>query len=107
MFHLTRKCFGVCLLLLLFAQVSNAASLRGRVIHAYPGRVVGVPNLAVTVYSPTFGRSTPAYTGADGVFYLAVPAGSYHLEIWVNPQTPLTYPINVGEPGVDIPPITI
>jgi hypothetical protein len=64
--------------------------------------------IAVTVNSPTIGRSAPSYTGPDGMYYLNIPPGSYSLEVWANEKLILlTVPILAGCPFTDIPPLTL
>ena len=87
-----------------------AGTVRGRIERrdAY-GRTFAAAYVQVTLYSQQQGRSSPAYTGVDGMYYLYnVPSGSYTLEVWVSPDRPLTYGIQVyNQPYTDIPPILI
>lgn len=88
-----------------------AGTLRGRLDRrdSY-GRNIPAAYVHVTLYSQQQGRSSPAYTGVDGMYYLYnVPPGSYTLEVWVYPnRPPLTYGIQVyNQPYTDIPPILI
>lgn len=97
------------MLFLILTAVAGAAQIRGQVLRVYPyglGPVVGVP---VTVYNPQIGRSIAVSTDAAGMYYLAIPAGQYYLEIWINPGgAPLVFgPFNVIEPGTDIPAVTV
>jgi hypothetical protein len=75
-------------------------------LHAngYPGAGV-----AATVFNPQVGRSSPAYAGPDGMYYIyIVPPGAYNLEVWIYPGgAPILYQIQVVEPYTDIPPITV
>jgi hypothetical protein len=98
----------ICVLaLLLFNESASAAALRGRLVHANGNSAAGI---VVTVVNQAHGRSAPVRTGADGMYYLQIPAGSYHLEVWINPTPgaqPVVYPIQVSEPYTDIPPIRV
>jgi hypothetical protein len=96
-------------MLFLFPGAARASQIRGRVQHIYPngvGPVVGVP---VTVYNERIGRSIAVNTDASGMYYLAVPAGQYYLEVWVNPSGPPVVfgPFNVAEPATDVPPVNV
>jgi hypothetical protein len=85
-------------------QVASAATVRGKLL-----RGKGVASgIAVTVLNPKKVRTTPAYSGANGMYYIPnVKAGSYTLEVWVKPNKPLTFPIQVKEPESDINPIQV
>jgi hypothetical protein len=66
--------------------------------------------IAVTLNNTQTGRSTPAFTGGSGMYYLTAPAGQYTIEIWLSKQsrTPsLSYPAAVKEPQTDIPRIPV
>jgi hypothetical protein len=103
-----RRLAALGMILLVFAGIAYAATLRGRIVRVYPNGVGPAPGIAVTVYNPAFGRSAPAYTDLNGMYYLALPANAYYLEIWGRPGAPpLVYQIRVNEPYTDIPPITI
>jgi hypothetical protein len=96
---------AICLVGLLFvAEAASAAALRGRLV--YPN---GAPagGITVTVFNSAIGRSIPVQTGPDGMYYMQIPAGSYYLEIWLGGPQPRVYPIQVGEPYTDIPPIVV
>ena len=88
-----------------FLETPNciAATVRGRIVRSngnFP-----VPYVTVTLASPERGRSAPAVTGFDGMYYLYnVPPGPYVLELWLG-QRPATYPITVQDPVTDIPPL--
>jgi hypothetical protein len=85
-----------------FCSTSHAqTTVRGQLLHngQYPAG-----GIQVTLYSQTLGRSLPATTGNDGMFYLYnVPFGAFYLEIWVaNP--PQTYPVQItAYPYHDLP----
>lgn len=97
--------------LLAVAATSNAATVRGRLEHVYPnGSRTPVSGIAVTIFVPaTRIRSTPSYSGPDGMYYLeGIPAGTYNLEVWVSRDArvpPMVFTIQVQEPHSDIPPI--
>ena len=95
---------SVCVLVVLTAGLANAATVRGRLIHGSNGYPAA--GVAVTVYNQGVGRSSPAYTGTDGMYYLYnVPPGYYYLEVWIYPGgAPIVYQIQVAEPYTDIPP---
>lgn len=100
-------------LLLTFVGAASAqgATVRGRLDRRDgQGRLYPATYISVTLNSPTMGRSSPTYTGADGMYYLYnVPPGNYLLEIWPSPgKPPITYKISVyDQPYVDINPILI
>jgi hypothetical protein len=95
------------LVLVLAASLAQAATVRGRLIRrntSYPA-----PGIAVTVINSYGVRCSPAYTGADGMYYLFnIPPGPYYLEIWVYPGgAPMVYQIQVYEPYTDMPQIVV
>lgn len=100
-----------CLVFLAMSQILSAASLRGRLDRTLPnGARVPVGGITVTVFSQATGRSSPAVSQQDGMYYLNnVPAGDYNLEVWIrgtnNP--PLAYGIRVIEPYTDVAPIIL
>lgn len=104
----TQAICAICVLTLLFVtEPALAAALRGRLVH---GNGYPAAGIVVTVYNQGIGRSAPTRTGPDGMYYLQIPAGSYYLEVWINPTPgaqPVVYPIQVGEPYTDIPPIVV
>jgi hypothetical protein len=97
---------GLALFSLLATGSAVAATIRGRLVHSNGYPAGGV---AVTVVNQTVGRSSPAYAGPDGMYYLYnVPAGYYYLEVWINGGgQPIVYQIRVVEPYTDIPPIAV
>lgn len=113
--NITKRCFRICVhalvvlsLTLAVAPRANAALIRGRLDRIAPnGSRYPAIGIAVTVYNQQLGRTSPSYTDAGGMYYLNnIPAGSYYLEVWIS--TPATvYPIQVGEPVTDIPPIVV
>jgi Carboxypeptidase regulatory-like domain len=96
--------------LVLAAGVSGeAATVRGRLDRIANGRrnpAVGVP---VTLFRAGSGRSSPAYSNQDGMYYLKnIAPGTYNLEIWTSRDPgvhPKSYVIKVSEPITDIPAI--
>lgn len=96
----------LALCVLIFDQsTSFAAMVRGRLQRGmYPA-----PFVTVTLLSQNLGRSAPAVTSPDGMYYFYnVPAGPYILELWLGGPSPATYPIpQVREPYTDILPIQI
>ena len=92
---------GFCL-----ASASQAqTTVRGQLLRNGQSPAAGIQ---VTLYSPTFGRSSPAVTGPDGMYYLYnVPYGNYYLEIWLS-NPPRAYPAQVGRyPYNDLPQIAV
>jgi len=111
LFHFRRAAI-YCVLLLVLTGLVCAAEVRGRLDRVDRGSghspAVGI---TVTVYNPATGRSAPTATGPDGMYHVQnVRAGACQLEVWTSqdPRVPPTvYPIQVGEPYSDIPPITV
>ncbi len=99
------------LVVLVMVQAATAATVRGRLIRYVNGGQYPAGGMAVTVYNQYTGRSSPAYTGPDGMYYLYyVPPGGYYLEVWTSrdPRVPPTvYPVQVVEPYTDIPQIAV
>ncbi len=89
----------------LWVDSSYAQNVRGMLIR----QGYAAPNVAVTLLAPHTGRSSPAYTGANGMYYFYnVLPGNYTLEIWGYGNIPTTYFIQVGsQPYTDILPIAI
>ncbi|HTV14624.1 MAG TPA: carboxypeptidase regulatory-like domain-containing protein [Acidobacteriaceae bacterium] len=61
--------------------------------------------IAVTVKSAATGRSAPAFSGGDGMYYLNLKAGAYTLEIWLSKSATAptqTHEITVREPSTDV-----
>ncbi len=100
-------------LLLIFIGTTSAqgATVRGRLDRRDGhGRFYRATYVSVTLNNPRMGRSSPAYSGGDGMYYLYnVPPGDYQLEIWAYPgRPPLTINIRVNDqPYTDIDPILI
>ena len=75
-------------------SICRAATVRGQL--ACNNRPYPAAGVAVTVFSTFYGRSTPSRTGTDGMYYLYnVPPGIYTLEVWINPNAPLQFQIQV------------
>ena len=101
---------------LLFAALvppipAQGAVVRGQLFRQAPnGARSPAGGIAVTVFAPNMGRSSPSYTDGNGMYYLGVPAGNYTLEVWTSrdPRVPpLVFQIAVHEPSTDIAPIRI
>lgn len=91
--HLVMSCVFV---LASFANTVCAENVRGRLdgygqYGAYP-----VPRVAVTLFSQTFGRTSPAYSDYQGMYYIYnVPPGPYTLEVWIGGPQPMIFNIYV------------
>jgi hypothetical protein len=95
------------------AQVAVA---RGRLQHASPNGSFPRGGLKVTLRAQSGIRSTPAYSGNNGMYYVyGVPAGQYTLEVW-NPgaRAPflainirIAYAARPSGPLFDIPAINV
>ena len=97
---------------LLTAAVGNGVTVRGRLERADASGRHPAPYIQVTLNQPNRGRSAPAYTDLQGMYYFYnVPHGSYQLEIWLSKdpkQKPIVYKIDVQkEPYSDIAAIVI
>ncbi|HZI48474.1 MAG TPA: carboxypeptidase-like regulatory domain-containing protein [Pyrinomonadaceae bacterium] len=101
---------GVALILFTLSAFTYAGTVRGRVDRrdGY-GRISPAVYVPITLYQEGKGRSAPAYTGKDGMYYLYnVQPGTYSLEIWVSPNRPIVYTIYVSDQSLtDIAPIQI
>jgi hypothetical protein len=100
------KTSAALLAVFFLATMAGASTVRGRLVHSNGYPAAGV---AVTVVNQSVGRSSPAYAGPDGMYYLYnVPPGVYYLEVWVYPgAAPMVYQIQVVEPYTDIPQVGI
>ena len=87
------------------------SAVRGKLDRKTPQGPQPAVGVAITISSKSEkSRSYPAYTGANGMFYLNVPAGVHILEIWLSQDSrvpPLRYEIQVKEPYTDLPPIVL
>ena len=80
-------------------------TVRGQLLHNNQLPAAGIQ---VTLYSQTFGRSSPSITGNDGMYYLYnIPFGNYYIEIWIsNPAQ--AYPVQItGYPYHDLPRLSV
>lgn len=105
------RLLALTLLLFTLSAFAYAGTVRGRLERrdGY-GRAYPAGYVAVTLFQDGRGRSAPAYTGADGMYYLYnVPPGTYALEIWASPnRAPIVYTIYVSnQPMTDIAAIQI
>src|SRR5262245_43359987 len=92
------------------SAVGASSIVRGRVIRVTrPNQSYPASGIPVSVFSPQRGRSTFAYSGADGMYYLYnIPSGAFTLEVWVSKSDPMTFPIQVyDQPYTDIAPIQV
>jgi hypothetical protein len=108
--HVVAVLISTLLSVTVFVQPSVAAStVRGRLFRVFNGGSYPVQGIGVTVFNPRLGRSTPSYSGPDGMYYLYnIPGGAYTLEIWTTPNEPMTFQITVYEiPFTDIAPIQV
>jgi hypothetical protein len=97
------KLIAIALLAALSSAI-QAAIVRGRLVR---GKAAAA-GIAVTVLNPQKIRTAASYSGADGMYYIPnVKAGSYTLEIWVNRNKPLNFPIQVREPQTDVNPVNV
>jgi len=90
------------------SAIALGATVRGQLV-CQDGKTPAT-GIAVTLSNAQTGRTSPAFTGGSGMYYLAAPAGQYTLEIWLSKQskTPtVTYPATVQEPQTDIQRITV
>jgi hypothetical protein len=101
---------SLLLSLLLFAAPSTSAAsiVRGRLFRVVSGQTYPAQGIGVTVFNPQLGRSTPSYSGPDGMYYLYnIPPGSYNLAVWTS-DPPMVFQIQVGtQPYTDIAPIQV
>lgn len=90
------------------SMIAVAATVRGQLV-CQDGKTPAT-GIAVTLNNAQTGRSSPAFTGGSGMYYLTSPAGQYTLEIWLSKQskTPTaSYPVTVKEPQTDVPRIPV
>ncbi len=94
---------------LIVAVSADAQTVRGRLDREGSSGPYPAAYVKVTLYAPDIGRSSPVYTGSDGMYYFYnVPPGDYILEIWRNRAKTITYSIQIlNEPYTDIPSILI
>ncbi len=107
------SCLVGVLVVLGVAASAGAPTVRGRPERIGPGGAHHpATGIAATISSgQPESRSLPAYTDAQGMYYVYnVPAGEGDLEIWVSrdPQPrPQLYRIHIAEPYTDIQPIIV
>jgi hypothetical protein len=106
--------FGMkCLLILILIYGSTASAYAGNVRgmlyrrDGY-GRTYPAPYIRVTLNHPQYGRTSPADTGPDGMYYFYnMPPGGYWLEVWLA-EGPLVFTVQVyDQPLTDIPPVQV
>jgi len=95
-------------LMLLGSACLHAATVRGRLVVKTPQGQKPAPGISVTVYSQQQGRKPASISSSEGMYYIpSVPAGTYTLEVWVDPKKAMTFTISVTEPNTDVPPIIV
>ncbi len=109
---------GISLILLwpgslVHAQQITTTTVRGQLLwngwnqigapQSYPA-----PGVQVTLFNQAVGRSWPAVTGNDGMYYFYnIPLGDYSLEVWIS-NPPIAFPFRIsGFPYHDLPRIPI
>lgn len=99
------SCFIVLLVCITYV---DAATIRGRLDRDSNFGVYPATSIAVSVSSPSAGRSYPAYTDNYGFYYLYnIPPGTYNLEVWVT-NPPQVWTIQVPPvPQYDVAPIIV
>lgn len=101
----------LCLLIMASASATFASTVRGRLERRdVYGKGYVAAHIRVVLVSQQNIRSTPAYSGNDGLYYLYnVPPGLYILEVSTDPnRAPLRFKIQVNNQSVtDIGPIVI
>lgn len=110
--HLNLRHLVFCGLFLLasFANTVSAENVRGRLDGVGPYGVYPVSRVAVTLFSQAAGRSSPAYSDYQGMYYIYnVPPGDYTLEVWAGGAQPMIFDIFVipNRPVTDIAPIRV
>lgn len=99
----------LCVIALLTClSYAEAATIRGRLDRATNFGVNPAIGIPVTVYSPSAGRSYPAYTDNYGFYYLYnIPPGNYNLEVWLT-KSPRVWTIQVPPvPQFDVAPMRV
>lgn len=95
----------VCAFLIAGCAGTFGATVRGRLL--CNGGQLPATGIAVTLINPQGARTTPSYTGGDGMYYFTVPSGAYVLEIWLSRTSNMptnTFNVFVSEPVTDFPP---
>lgn len=101
--------FAVLFLIILTTNV-HAQDVRGRLDGVGPYGAYPVPRIAVTLFTPNYGRTRPVYSDYQGMYYIYnIPPGQHTLEIWVYDQKPMKFRIfvNPNKRLTDIAPIRI
>jgi hypothetical protein len=90
---------------LLLAAVAAQATVRGQIVRRDTGQAY--PGVVVTLTAGDT-RSVPAFTDANGKFYLQnVPAGVYRMEVRSKRRT-ITLPVRVtAAPYTDVPRLVV
>ncbi len=97
-------------IVLMFAVFADAGTIRGRLVRRSGQGDYPAKGIQVTVFRSQMGKSSPTYSGTDGMYYLYnIPEGTYTLQVWVYPNAaPLTFTITVdGQQFTDIAPIIV
>ncbi len=94
------------------ASPAQAGTVRGQLYRVVYGRSYPASYVAVTLFNGRVGRSSPAYSDAQGMYYLLnAPPGQYVLEVWWSRDprvAPMTFNIVVNNtPFTDIAPIRV
>ncbi len=98
--RLWRGILGCCLAMLAGGEL-EAALVRGGIVNQYNYPVSGI---RVRVVSAQIGPSSFTVSGPDGMYYLqGIPAGGYVLQYWYGDRLLRQFPVQVVEPGTDIP----
>jgi hypothetical protein len=106
----TRRVLALLFLVFAMTAAAQAATVRGQLVRGNGyGGVYAVGYVKVTLWNESRGRSSPAVTGSDGMYYFYnVPPDIYYLEVWLYPgRQPLYYKIQVSDPATDIPRIVL
>ena len=107
---LARRSIALLFLLFVITAAAQAATVRGRLVrnNGYGG-IYGVAYVTVTLWNQARGRSAPAVSGEDGMYYFYnVPPDTYYLQVWLyQGRPPLTYIIYVKDSSTDIAPIVL
>ena len=100
--------FSVIAIIVLLSSVSQAETVRGRILRQGPFGIYPAQGIHLTLYSQAIGRSAPAFSDASGMYYFQnVPRGPFVLEIWANNVIAMTFTIMVQQAITDIAPVRI
>jgi hypothetical protein len=91
------------------ATQADASTVRGRLVKQTPKGPIPAEGIAVTLLSPSAGRSATSYSDRDGMYYLFnVPPGVWYLCIRVSASSQQEYSIQVSsQEFIDITPISL